>query len=344
MKKYQIVDNFGNGWNAGSKATNDCVQILEEIGFDKCLIERDTSKNIFSRIVRQLAYLKNFREIYKKIEENSVVVIQNPFKSFQLSREVTFKKLKKNKNVKFISIVHDVDLIRESNKNFNTDREFATMLEIADKLIVHNEKMKKWFIEKGVAEERLECLKIFDYLSDVSLDKKIEFSKRVLIAGNLAKDKSPYIYALGKVDSQFDLFGISYKPTAEFDNVNYHGAFPAEEIPMKLNTGFGLVWDGSSVDTCDGDTGRYLRYNNPHKLSLYLTASIPVIIWDQAAEADFILEHNIGIVVSSLHEISDKIENLTEEEYYTMVNNVKDIQKNLKEGYYLKKSINNCIL
>lgn len=339
MKKYQIVDAFGENWHAGSKATNDCMQILEKIGFEKRIIKRNKSVKIWERIKRQFLYLNNFREIYNTIEKDSVVVMQNPFEGFQLTRIQTFRKLKAKKNVKFISIVHDVNLIRETSSRFSTEGEFKDMLEIADKLIVHNEKMKQWFIDYGISEDKLICLEIFDYLSEVSSEKKIEFSKKIQIAGNLNSNKSPYVYKLNQLKTEFDLFGINYEAKEEYENIKYHGAFPAEEVPNKLSTGFGLVWDGTSLDTCDGDTGRYLRYNNPHKLSLYLVSGIPVVIWDQAAEADFVKENKVGIVVSSLRDIEKELENLTEEEYFEMLKNAKVIQERLKEGYYLEKAI-----
>lgn len=61
----------------------------------------------------------------------------------------------------------------------------------------------------------------------------------------------------------------------------WHGSFKPEESPEHLQG----VWDGDSVDTCAGNTGAYLRYNNPHKTSLYLACGMPVIVWKEAAIA-----------------------------------------------------------
>lgn len=344
MKKYQVVDAFGEHMHAGSKATNDCMDILSDLGFEKCILKRNVLEDTYlGKIKRQVSYFFNWRKIYKQVEENSVVVLQNPFRRHQTSRFSTLKKLKENKNVKFISIIHDVDMIRESYKNYKTEKEFNEMLEIADKLIVHNDKMKAWFIEKGIEEERLVTLEIFDYLNEDSLDKEIEFSKKIQLAGNLSLGKSPYVYKLQELSTHIDLYGVEYAPQGEFDNITYHGAFPADEIPKKFTSGFGLVWDGTSLDTCDGDTGRYLKYNNPHKLSLYLSSSIPVIIWDQAAEADFVNKYNVGLTVSSLRDVDKILENLTKEQYQEMVRNVKEIQKKLKAGHYLKTAIEKSI-
>lgn len=342
MKKYQIVDAFGNHMHAGSKATNDCADILENLGFEKCLLnrEKNVSYTAFAKLKRQLSYVLNWNTLYKQIEPGSVVVLQNPFRYFQLSRFETLKKLKVKKNITFISIIHDVDMIRETYKNFKTEKEFKEMLEIADKLIVHNAKMKQWFMEYGVSEDRLICLEIFDYLNNDPIEKEIQFSKRVQLAGNLSVGKSPYVYKLKELKTAFDLFGVEYTPKeVEPDHISYHGAFPAVEIPSMLNKGFGLVWDGNSLDTCDGDTGHYLKFNNPHKLSLYLSSGIPVIIWDQAAEADFVREHNVGIAVASLRDLDSYLANMTEEDYFEKVKNAKKIKERLISGYYLEKAI-----
>ena len=89
----------------------------------------------------------------------------------------------------------------------------------------------------------------------------------------------------------------------QYPNINYHGSFGVDEIPSKLTRGFGLVWDGDSLDGCRGQSGQYLRYNNPHKLSLYLSSGLPVVIWTGAAEAGFVREHGVGLCVDSLNDL-----------------------------------------
>lgn len=79
-----------------------------------------------------------------------------------------------------------------------------------------------------------------------------------------------------------------------------------------------MVWDGTSVSTCTGDFGEYLQYNNPHKTSLYIRCQLPVIIWKQAALADFVRENGIGICVDSLEELEKILNTLSEEEYAEM--------------------------
>ena len=119
----------------------------------------------------------------------------------------------------------------------------------------------------------------------------------------------------------------------------YMGSYPPDILPQYLNQGFGLIWDGNSTESCAGVIGNYLKYNNPHKCSLYLASGIPVIVWKKAALADFINIHNAGILVESLEEIPEKIQNLSEKEYIQMKNNAEKISLKLKDGYFLKKAI-----
>ena len=158
-----------------------------------------------------------------------------------------------------------------------------------------------------------------------------------IIAGNLDKQKSAYVYELPK-DIAFELYGPNYTGQAG-GNICYHGSFPPAELPYELEGNFGLVWDGISVDTCAGVYGEYLKVNNPHKTSLYLASGIPVIIWKEAALAEFVEQERVGITISSLYEIKDIFEKLTEDEYADMLQHAKLISKRLTSGFYTKHAI-----
>ena len=112
-----------------------------------------------------------------------------------------------------------------------------------------------------------------------------------------------------------------------------------DEIPSKLTRGFGLVWDGDSLDGCRGQSGQYLRYNNPHKLSLYLSSGLPVVIWTGAAEAGFVREHGVGLCVDSLNDLEEIFRNMTKEEYDALCDNVQRLSGKLRKGEYAEAAI-----
>ncbi|MCD8100940.1 MAG: hypothetical protein LUE06_10315, partial [Oscillospiraceae bacterium] len=72
---------------------------------------------------------------------------------------------------------------------------------------------------------------------------------------------------------------------------------------------------------------------------LYLAAGIPVVVWTQAAIAQFVLANHCGIAVDSLEEIHDKIAALSQEEYETMRKNALQLSEKLRTGFFTLQAI-----
>ena len=259
----------------------------------------------------------------------------------QLTREKNLRKLKEEKRVKFISFVHDVEKLRAFRYNDYYCQEFNTMMELADVLIVHNDVMKEYFVQCGFPEEKIVTLGIFDYLQEGEVPQRPEFEPSITIAGNLDTNKCVYIGQLGVLNGvQVQLYGPNFDELMrQYPNIHYHGSFGVDEIPSKLTRGFGLVWDGDSLDGCRGQSGQYLRYNNPHKLSLYLSSGLPVVIWTGAAEAGFVREHGVGLCVDSLNDLEEIFRNMTKEEYDALCDNVQRLSGKLRKGEYAEAAI-----
>lgn len=341
QKYYQIVDIVDESYNAGSKAVLDIQIAAFKHGFKKLYIQH---QNRFGKIGRQLLFCIQWIKIFLNVEKNSIVLTQHPFHDRQLFRSIILKLLKKWKKVSFIALIHDVEELRKIGYNNYYKKEFELMSELVERFIVHNIAMRDWFIAKGFPKEQLIILDIFDYLHSVEYQLPT-FSREIIIAGNLAIQKSPYIYKLNQLEEvSFNLMGVGYSELKKAININYRGSFPPDELPVQLNSGFGLVWDGDSLTTCSGATGNYLRYNNPHKLSLYLSAGLPVIVWSESAEANFVIKNQVGFVVSSLFELRDKLNKITVEEYNLYVKNVHKISNKLVSGEYTKKAIQEALL
>ena len=201
---------------------------------------------------------------------------------------------------------------------------------LADGIIGHNAKMNDFLRQNGVKVPLVD-LGIFDYDNPQPIQPYHGYDKSVCYAGNLID-----AVFLDNVHptNRFDLFGPN--PAEHYnDGLNYRGQFSPTELPSHMDENFGLVWHGTSVDTCDGTFGRYLKWNNPHKTSLYLSSGLPVIIWDQAALADFVIENGVGITISSLNELNEKLDAITDEEYRQMHQNVEKIANQMRSGYYI---------
>jgi hypothetical protein len=122
--------------------------------------------------------------------------------------------------------------------------------------------------------------------------------------------------------------------------VSYKGIFnpDAPDLPEKYH--FGLIWEGESIETCTGQYGQYIRFNNPHKFSLYLSLGLPVIVWKEAAIASFVIENKIGFTIGSFDELEKISETVSDEIYREYLANIHDLSDKVRKGFFLGKAIN----
>ena len=343
MDKFQIAEISGCQAHAGTKATEDGKTIAKRIGFEPLYVQmNDLKPGVLHKLNRQFRFYVDWEKAYKRATAGSIILLQHPFHYPQMTREKTLLKMRNKKNVHFISIVHDVEELRILGKEQYHKREFEFMMKIADVLIVHNNVMRDFFIAKGFDKEKIVVLGIFDYLRNESNSKLPVFEKSVTIAGNLDVKKSGYLANLPDVNCKFYLYGPNFS-LGEADNVIYDGVLLPDQIPKVLTKGFGLIWDGDSIETCKGGFGDYLRYNNPHKLSLYLSSGLPVIIWKNAAEAKFVEENGVGYTVESLHDVQKLMEMISENKYKKMAERVREVSKRLIDGEYMQTALTNAM-
>lgn len=341
MKKYQIMDCGTSEQNAGSKATRDVAAIARRLGYESLVLRmRSESPGTAAKLWRQAGYYADWKQILRRVEPGSLVLLQHPFHYPQLIREKVLRSLKE-RGTRFLCVVHDVEMLRGYRYNDYYKEEFDFMLEIADALVVHNAAMKEFFLQKGAPKEALTELGIFDYLQKEPPKELPRFARRVVIAGNLDIQKSAYIGQLGRLwQVPFDLYGGNYDNRLNsYKNIFYRGYFESDLPAGFLTSGLGLVWDGDSLCSCTGPSGEYLRFNNPHKLSLYLSCSLPVVIWKGAAEARLVEEQGAGICLDSLEELPRALENLGRDEYRKMAERAAAIGERLLAGEFMEKAI-----
>ena len=328
--KYQITEFRMQDYNAGHKAPADVTAIVAENGYKILSIVRGTVR--YGQKQTEAEWLKACEEI----TDNAVVLVQFPI--VDISGGIyRLNELKDKKHINIICVVHDIEILRRNVRDDYIEQ-YNMLRTLADVWIVHNNKMKELLISKGFSADRIVSLEIFDYLADNSF--RVKKDSGIIIAGNLDIGKSEYIYHLNEIsDVKFNLFGANYSDNDDYDNISYFGTFLPDELIKNLQGKYGLVWDGNSLDTCSGLTGEYLKINNPHKLSLYLAVGLPIIIWDEAAEADFVLKEHVGITVKSLYELPDKISAISDSEYKTMKRNAEIVGKRLRNGEYMTNAI-----
>ena len=352
-RKIQLVVEEGAGEfaTAGRKAPSDVMQIASDIGFEKKRIRtRRTLAHPVLKYILNAAWVFRCILFVLKSPKNAIVLFQAPraFCGGGKTGRFLLRMLKRVWNDKMIAIVHDLEEMRVWNpggKDLSTTKALA---QTADIIIVHNQKMATRFMENGVDERRIVILQVFDYLTSAPMAPATKFERCVTIAGNLSqkeaakgKYKSRYLQSLGKISNvKWMLYGPGYdNKQINGENIHYCGCFDPNDLPMHLCRGFGLIWDGDSIETCSGEHGEYLRINNPHKLSLYMACGLPVVIWRDAAEAEFVKNEDVGFTIGSLRELGARLDAMSEAEYERWSNNARIISKRVRTGYYTKRAI-----
>lgn len=326
--------------NAQSKARKDVLHTFKDLGYE----EHDIINYKYSlgegKRYHHYPFFSDFladrqvKKFVKEVQFGDIIVIQDFYRKYlqKLAKECL------EREAKVVFVVHDVQTIR-----FNKTSKEMRKLNNASQLIVHTQAMADKLKALGVTTP-MRILWLFDYYSDdpMQAEAKVQQQKNeVVFAGNLSK--SAFLKELLKEkeasDIHYRLYGM-HDGSLDFSNnsnIEYAGVFKPEETGC-ISGGWGLVWDGDSIDSCTGDLGEYLRYNTSHKTSLYLAAGIPVIVWEQSSLAVWIKEQNIGITVKSLHDISSAISGLSNADYANIINNVRAIAVRLRRGYFMKQA------
>ena len=351
IKEYQIGEN-----TAGPKAREDVEKILESEGFQPIDIDitintKFNRKESFpDKLIRRKDIWKKWNSVLQRLTKNDVLFIQLPFLG-RIFFQNHFLENFKRKGIKIIALIHDLDSLRFTvNSSFDKinryriyQRDIRT-LNLANQIIVHNKKMKVKLEKIGVESSKMVELEIFDYLipdyDNRNNHKEFSLSGPVVIAGALRRKKAEYAYKLPK-DCNFNIYGPGYENSSQ-KNINYLGSFPPDEVPFVLEGCFGLIWDGTSIETCDGPTGEYLQINNPHKTSLYLACGLPIVVWDKAAIAEFVMKNNCGIAIKTLRDLKKALNKISPEKYEELKAAASEIGSRLRSGYYTKSAINVC--
>ena len=316
----KIISYFNENLNAGFKAPKDVINAIEN---DKTIeVQLIPLKSIKVKI-------QNIKKIIKEIPEKGVILVQYPtiikiniYKWFNSSHKII--------------LLHDINGLRYDNKK-NLKREIKCF-ENFEYLICHNCKMKEYLISKGIDKRKIKTIELFDYLMEENTEnrqnKKIN-RPMIVYAGNLVKEKSPFLHQIDKekINFNFNLYGVGVSNDIN-EKMKYKGSFEPDILPNKLEGDLGLVWDGN-YDESDENVGfkNYTKYNNPHKLSCYIAAGLPVIVWRKAAISDFVKKYNIGYTISNIYDIN----NIDFSDYNEKLKNVQDLSKKVRSGYFTKR-------
>ena len=319
---------------AWTKAHMDVSQILKRDGYASMYLPELKTPG---RLLMFALSLKN------RIARTGHIVIEYPFD--HRNRFYLLYLFSKLTGVKSYALIHDLNSIRFSDP----ESKELTILNLFDGVISHNPSMTAWLARKGFSRKLVE-LDLFDYCNNATAvyhEQQMANPVKVVYAGNLSYPKATFIYdtefnSLKNVD--ISAYGAFFEPERLVGSkIAYKGVFEPDHPALDGQYHFGLVWEGTSMETCNGEFGHYLRYNNPHKLSLYMALSLPVIIWEHAAAARFVRDQNIGVTISTLRDLQDIHSRVSNADYEAMARNVERLSAKVRNGDYLNEAISKLV-
>lgn len=328
-----ISRNYYNLTSAGNKAKTDNEDTLVEMGAINLGLPR-TIRN--SKILAFFLDLIGIIRACILLQKDDVLFLQYPVKKyFSFLCHVAHLK-----GARTVSLIHDLGSFRR--KKLTIQKEI-NRLSNSDYIIASNEKMKGWLEEYGL-QKPVGALGLFDYRSESKCPEEVTEREQVKVvyAGALSMKKNSFLIELSKTLSHWQLLVCGNKEGLQgLQNnplITYQGFVPSEEFIKHIDADFGLVWDGDSLDGCSGEYGQYLKWNSPHKVSFYLRAGLPLIIWKEAAVAPIIEEAGAGITIRSLKELDGKLANLTPEQKKEMKKQAVNLAQKLNKGRFLQDS------
>lgn len=322
--KYVITSiKNSKAFDAGSKAKNDDRLILKNCGYTPLDIPNSSSR------IRKL--FQGIWEIKKLIKMHPAkqYVIQYPLYSIFIIENVIKNIRKLTPGAQVILLVHDIEALRLRVNDAKYIRKEMAIFNSVDLIIVHTNNMRDKLVKMNVTTKMI-VQGLFDYLNPQQMYTHEKRIWKICYAGNL--EKSAFLKKINLEKAHLEVFGTP-KPTFDFGkNVEYQGAYPANELPKYLKADYGLVWDGTLLESSEGVFGDYTKYNSPHKASLYISSGLPVIVWRKAGIASIIKENNLGLVVDNITDLDQVVLNVTEKEYLTMKKSVIEYGKRIRQG------------
>lgn len=333
MKYFLQVVADVNRFDAGFKAREDVDSCLKKAGYQPYLLYRDASswKNTF------LAFSR-LHKLCLATGKEDILFLQYPYYLFdsRWKSNLFFKKLLSWFPGKIECLIHDIHGLRDGK---GLDAALADILVKCSKVIVHTPRMEQMIIRlTGIAKENIRVLYLFDYLTDLDAAPVDLSGKEIIFAGNL--DKSLFLRELGLLPESltFNLYGKKSPNVVESNNCQYKGCFQPNDITA-IEGNWGLVWDGDRIDTCHGKLGEYLQFNSSYKMSLYLAACKPLIIWEKSSLKEFVTTKHLGIAVKSLYDIDKTLACLTDKEKELIKANVELCSQKLRAGFFLGRCL-----
>ena len=321
MDRYVWTHDVGNGRHGGTKATRDCYDIAEEMGWIR--FDTTLSGGPATRVRRLYHILSELM----RVDRSSTFLLQTPVYGIGNQLIAYFIALR----FKTITIIHDIDRLRGQTSNISEHIPRLSQVWISSgKLAEHVQ------VPPGAGRD-VRTLMIWDYLiPDFRGPANCGIDGPVIFAGNLDPGKVSWLYNPTIHRPPLQLYGVNHDVERLRAGDTYVSSFDPDKPRFQEPVGWGLVWDGAKTGTDDAGSD-YESINQPHKLSLYLACGIPVIVWAKSHIASFVTERGVGICIENLSDLHQAIKRIDSIQYSEILKSTATISKELRDGNYLKK-------
>ncbi|MDE3305032.1 hypothetical protein LTZ12_08955 [Lacticaseibacillus paracasei] len=334
---------------AMSKPVADTIESLGQIGSQN-LGSIDLLPNIFGRKAVSRHALCAY---FKQIKAGDTVFIQYPLYISYPAFWQVIHFLKYAKKCRLIFIVHDINSLRidptvgmrgmgHTNDVKRSLANEVRILRLASEILVPTAAMRDFLKTFNQISASINIFGLYEHLSNSKEIPVFPKLHKMVFAGNL--NKARFLSQLNQSEFHYEIYGNKPSTFVLPSSLDYRGSYPSEELSSHFTGGFGLVWDGSSIDGISGVIGDYLRYNSPFKASMFLASGLPVIVWRQSAIANFVESNNLGLAVDSLAESESAIQNITDEKYNKLTANVRSFGLQLRQGVQFTTALKRALI
>jgi hypothetical protein len=336
-RNYYVLSRDYDTQHAGAKAPADIRRVCLDLGFAPVdlpvvPVARFDRRNLKRYLLGPLKLLR----LIASARATDIVLVQHPIVG-RLEKRLIPRLCRRCRT---IALIHDLDIIRNQE---NLEYDDLTFLSHFDVIISQNGKMLEYVAEKIPRAQNV-SIDLFDYLT--TRDAQVTWSaapERLYIIGNLNPDKAGYLYAIQGVKLPIWAYGPNCETQKLPAGVAWKGVLDMHNPAFGAVDGFGVVWDGLSADGLEGVWGRYLLYNTPHKLSMYMMLGMPVIVPSESAVARFVVDSGIGFAVESLAEADDLVSSLSADAWARLRQNVLAARRGIMGGGYTRQALRGAL-
>lgn len=304
---------------------NMTVDIAHQIGCREMRIYRyngnqESSESLNSRI----------DGIISGINQGDIVICQLPTGNGMKFERELISHLRAYRS-RIAIFIHNFETLLHEKNNY-TICEMINLYNQAEILIVNSFAMRQFLLDKGIRENiKFVIQEMWDYTVSNMFMNTPAFKKEIhFIYNKIYEEMNEWEYAI-----PLKLYTPLNNTCLNISNAT---DMTPEELFLELSKGgFGLIWYADEYDHMS------IKYHTEFWLSIYLAAGIPVIVPAGISNQTLIEENHLGLVVDSLNEAVTKIEAMDESEYQEYLRNIEQFAPALRNGYYTKRCIVECI-